>query len=733
MRDQLRAHAKGIGALALSLVLTPLALPGAALADISLGSARASGELHLGGQGVSDEFGSAKYGEYRDEGPGFLGSGLLLVEDALGGRYLRARFLDITRRNQEYELRMGRYGRYSLELGLSQLPHELSNRALTLYGAGSDARLSLPTGFVRTNDTATLAAQLTAFENAKSLGFRQRDGRGLFEFRLDEHLTLRGGYRFQTKDGSRPFRLAYGNPGPTGSFVEVALPIDEETREVTAGAALARQGWNLDLEYRGSFFRNELDSVTVDNPFATGPAQGRAALAPDNSSHSLTASAAADLGLGFPARFAGTLSAALHRQDEAFLPHTVNAALAGDPSLVLPDGGLDGEVLTWIANVVFSARPRSRLNLRLRYRAEGHDNRTDVLEFAGHVVNDNSLVVESRIAARSEYTRQRASLDVSYRLAKSTLDLDYTWRNWNRSGVRAVTHQNEHTASARIRLRPLEWAELRATVAISQRRGNDYEYGAWVEETYAPADAGDALLTTVFPRLRKFPQADRTRHGIDLLAVLTPAETLSLTASGSYSQSDFDDSDFGLTDADTWNVALTAEYRVLERLGLSAHYSYDDARRAQRSRTRPRSFAPPIVVVDDPANDWTSRSTDRAHNFGVGLELALIPDRLGAELSWELQDARASTRARGAAGAAVDYPSARDQLQSLRAAIDWDLGDRTTVRAEYRFERFDKTDFQSDDAPPLSSSGATANGLFLRDGADEYEAHILALSLAYRF
>ncbi len=717
-----------------SLVLVALLgiAPGVA-ADTPLGSATASGEVELGYESVSDEFGSAKYEQYRDDGPGLIGSGRFLLEDESRQLYLIGRFDNLTGQNQEYELRIGRYARYRLELGFSQLPQVYSNNAVSPYLTGSDAQLVLPAGFARTNDPATLAGQLATFGQSESLAFRQRDTHLDISYRLGEEVTLSAGYRLQQKKGTQRLGMGYGNPGPFGSFVNVAVPRDEDLREVTARVEWGRGTWSLGLDYRGAFFRNDFDSATVENPFATGPARGRAALPPDNSSHSFSLSGATTLDLGFPARLAGTVSLGFRSQDESFLAHTINPALAGDPSLVLPAGDLDGQVLTYLANLVLTARPRKALNLTLRYRLFAYDDRTDTLTFPVHVDNDNSLSSETLIAARNEYTRQKASAKASYRIGRTTLDLGYDWQNWNRNSVRQVTHTNEHTTSAKIRFRPTSWAEVRAGYALSLRNGNDYDFASYAKETREPADVPGTVRTTIFPALRKFPQADRVRNQLDALATLQPTENLSLTLTGAYSNSDFDNSDFGLTDESAWNIGVDAEYRTSDRLGFSAHYTYDDARRKQRSRTRPRNFVPPIVVIDDPANDWKSRSRDRAHNFGIAMDVVLIPNQLDAELSWEYQNGRASTRASGDGGAAEDYPSVKDNLQILSAVLHYDLRENIAVKAGYRFERFNASNFQRDDEPAFSTFAGTANGLFLRDSVDDYEAHILALSVLYKF
>ena len=52
-----------------------------------------------------------------------------------------------------------------------------------------------------------------------------------------------------------------------------------------------------------------------------------------------------------------------------------------------------------------------------------------------------------------------------------------------------------------------------------------------------------------------------------------------------------------------------------------------------------------------------------------------------------------------------------------------------TVKAEYRFEHFNLANFKTDDLQPFVSG----SDVFLGDRVDDYVAHVIALSLIYRF
>ena len=78
--------------------------------------------------------------------------------------------------------------------------------------------------------------------------------------------------------------------------MNVAAPIDQNIHDVRTAVQYLGKGWNVNLAYCGSFFRNDIDTLTVDNPLrvadsaAAGAKQGRTDLDPDNDSHNFTLS-----------------------------------------------------------------------------------------------------------------------------------------------------------------------------------------------------------------------------------------------------------------------------------------------------------------------------------------------------------------------------------------------------------------------------------------------------------
>ncbi len=111
------------------------------------------------------------------------------------------------------------------------------------------------------------------------------------------------------------------------------------------------------LAYDGSWFTNHVETLIWDNPLratdlADAPAQGRMALWPDSTAH--TVSAAGSVALPARSRAFGSVSMGGWFQDQALLPHTINTAIAAIP-LARPTAEAEARILSM--NYRVTSRP----------------------------------------------------------------------------------------------------------------------------------------------------------------------------------------------------------------------------------------------------------------------------------------------------------------------------------------------------------------------------------------
>jgi MtrB/PioB family decaheme-associated outer membrane protein len=761
--------------------LTLCWLAGAAQAEVDVAGARLSGELEVGGRAVTGEDwnSSSKYDEYREQDPGMFGSGSFLLENRTEPYRLRGWLFDVGEDDERYELEGGRWGLYRFDLEYSELPHVYSNDARSLY-TESNGVLDFPNAFqtslqALSADSAAQSALLGSFladSPQKDLEFRLRTGRTSFEMSPREELDLLAGYSIQDRQGTKPFALGFGSPG--GTFVNFVAPIEQQIHQVNAGARWSQDPWSLEAGYDGSFFEDAFHRLIVDNPLratddaSAGSSRGRLSAPPDNSAHTFRLAGATRLPSEFPSRLAGSFAYGRRFQDESFLCHTINTALLATPQscgstgsvLDLPEDSLDGDVATFLGNLTLTARPTDALSLTARYRFYDFDNDSDEIEFPTHVVNDTSLVTETRTSVANEYRRQNAVLEAALDLTeRATLQTGYEFEQWNRSDDREVTRLHEHRPNVALDVRLASWSQLRASYEFGVRRGNGYDQFAYFEESLDPAAlTPDELSTLEFPELRKFDEADRISNRVDLLAQFTPRDDLAFTLTGSLATADYDNTDFGLESDESYSVGGDTAWQVLEWLGVSTWYTFENIRYEQSSRWRNVSGG---VAIDDPVNNWWSLSKDQIHNLGFDLDLVLVPDRLDATLGYGIQHAVGKTNSSGAAGCfpgpppaacipagtvadggnAVNWPHLEDVLQNVHASLRYHVNEKLTVKGAYVFEKFDLTDFKTDDLDPfepdsnVNGSGVVSpsRDVFLGARIEDYKAHVFALSLIYRF
>ena len=220
-----------------------------------------SGTVDVGAGSVSDK--SAKFGEYNGlnkKGAFFIGDGAVRSRGTDGAYWnLNASNLGLDSRSLDAE--GGQQGKYKLLLKYDELPHFISDSALTPFVGNGGASLTLPPGFVRggTTDAMSLAGTLQQVEIGTQ---RKRLGVGASWIPMSDW-EYAVNFRHETKDGTK--RTA-------GSFfvnsAQLVEPVDYVTDQVDASASYTGKKFQMKLAYYGSTFRNSNESLTWQDPYA---------------------------------------------------------------------------------------------------------------------------------------------------------------------------------------------------------------------------------------------------------------------------------------------------------------------------------------------------------------------------------------------------------------------------------------------------------------------------------
>jgi MtrB/PioB family decaheme-associated outer membrane protein len=759
---------------------------------------------------------SAKFQEYRvlQESP-FVDHARLSLETKDKKRYVEFSTFDPFKNDQSYNLRAGKYGDYELEIFWDQIPHVLSTTGRTAFSTtlnDSTATLTLPSNAPRsTTSTLPTAAVLTNYLNNNAvpvdLQFTTSKGGLKLKYNLTDSLDLGVRYTYTEKDGTVP--LGNGLSSPGGQIIELPAPRFDRTHIADAKLQYARPGWNIGLGYTGSFFDQGINNITFDNPLYKGAPtttlsnQGLTTMDPSNQAHNIFLTGGISLPLR--TRITGKFSYGWRLQDDPFVQHTVNPTLLaltpgspGNPCpgvttatcLKLPSGSLDADVRTTLVTFNISSRPFALpLTLYGGYRFFDYDDQTQEIVFDSHVVRDvGPVVVDTRVNAPFSYTKHNANVGAGYQLLSNlNLKLGYDWERWDRNpDHREVPSSDEHTLKTSLDYSPLDWLMVRAAYRRGWRTVDQYNPQA--HEAHVVGDIEGEGFSLVqnkqgqSPLGRKFDEADRTRDRVELLASITPMESLNFTVTYSLLHDDFnkdrpatpgfapnDLSPLGLNESMGWSVSGDLAYSPFKWLSLFVNYTREEFRYDQLSRSRPvitlGTPAPPTaagcspgstagtVACDFPDFDWRSLNTDTIDTYGVGADVTLIPNRLNFKLTWSFSDAdtiirsfnpvkpfsgqsgTSTTASQRNTATALNLPTDNTNLHTLIAALRYKLTKNWSLKGEYRWEQFRETNYQTDTIaltglaglPPTTDVYLGAK--FLQD----YDAHIGAVTLRYQF
>ena len=723
------------------------AMSGVASAQTSVFGLKIEGEVELGGRVFLDEPSKrekAKLEEYRDlsQQPfGAFGIRLFKPDESyaveMGGS-------KIGQEDQEFFLGAGRPGLWRFDFDWNQIPHVYSTNARMLATESARGVFTLPTP--RPN--------LNAYNTARELDeISQRWDVGRFSFTLTPtpDLDILLEYTRIKKDGEKPLSLGMGSPG--SNFIEVLEPIDQTIHDFRAKASWVGEGWQIQAAYALSIFENALSSVTADAPCfgltapvaaggcaadaTTSPATGRAALPPDNMAH--TVSLAGGVNLPMRTRVTANASYSLRLQDDKFLPHTINPSISS-PLLALPRQSLDGMVGIFLFNVNATTRPLPPLTVSARYRLYDFDDMSDELIFPGHVVNDRPPVsTEPRRATRFEYTKHNADVDARWRFdSMFATTLGVGWERWDRISHREAD-SDEYSGKLALDATPLDWLLARLTYRPSLRRISDYNTFAHLEHTVVEEVTPDEEAQGQSPLLRKFDEADRNRHRVDLLVQLSPLEGLTVTPTASYRYDDYDDSFFGLRNAENWTIGFDVGWAPAAWMAVNAGYSYERIDQEQRSRSRPVTGA---VTFDFPDFDWVSDNVDTFHTIYATARATLIPDVLEwlFEASYSRGNTEIKTRnpvtptsgtaAQRTTATAKPFADLENTLLRLGTAVRYRFAKAWSVSLGYFFEKFDEQNYRTDTLNPFQTATAS---IYLGNDLKDYTAHVITLALGYRF
>jgi MtrB/PioB family decaheme-associated outer membrane protein len=660
-----------------------------------------SGSVELGAGYVSDD--SAKFGEYN----GLDKQGGFAIANA-GARYRRrdGSWLDLTLADLGLDTRSvgiagGRQGSYTLSLNYRELQHAITASAVTPFLGAGTGTLSLPAGWIRGSTTGSMPALSGSLQRAE-LGTQRKQLDFGASMTRDVRWQFAVRYRHETKTGAL---------GSAGTFAfnssQLVMPVDYDTDQIDASAAFSGRRLNVRLAYYGSKFANNERSLTWSNPYLSsvaGATAGQLAAAPDNQFHQLVMSA----GWQLDARTTAKAEVALGRlrQDEAFLPPTLNSSLT---TLPLPRSSLDGRVNTVSANLRVSSAVTDRLRVDAAATYDDRDNRTAQATY-GWVTTD-SFVAQPRINLPYGSTRTQYQVDAGYRAGNFSL------------GRYQLAHNLRLNAGYDYDIRKRDLQEINETREgrywgkVSLRLVDRLDFvvkGAHSRRTVSPYAANPTIVSPENPLMRKYNMADRARDNVEFRLDFALNSRSNLGLSGDFGWDDYRKSTLGLLEAQDSTWTADAAVMVTDRTSASVYLNHQQIKSRQAN-----------AQLLAPAPTWYASNLDRIDTGGANLRHR-ASDKLDLGASYMVARSTGKTDIRGALSA---FPELFSRLDSVKLYGDYRPRKRLSLHLAYWYERYRSANWMVDDV----AVNTIPNVISLAQGAPVYHVNVVTLSGSYQF
>ena len=744
------------------------------------------------GIGYNDVTGARyKFGEwnglYRQD-PFAIGNFNWLSRDMTGGSYSSASGFNVGIPSRQLGASIGKQGLWGLSADFKEMPHAQSDQGLFIFrGLGTD-RLTLPAAFpgitAGNSQPPANASAINAFEQS---GFGVKTNRDIYKvngnWQIGPSMEAMAEFRRDQREGTRITGAVMGNTGGNPRSVLVPYSIDDNTTQIEAALRYASRDLQFSVSYWYSKYQDNKDSFTWQNPYApisgwqpnsgvgfpTG--FGRMSLPPDNDFQQIQAIG----GYNFTSttRLTTTFQYGVSRQNDVFLPQTINVPPLVTPGLATPfppADSLNGKIKNTLFDISLTSSPIAKLFVKVNYHYNDRNNTTpdrifvytpgDTLSQAvippGQTPEDvNSNYI--RTNPIPGITENRFTVDADYPLrAGLKLRGFYEYKKTDykpaEDELRSNTDVNEVGAELKFRANAVVNGYVK--YIHDERRGSDFS-------TNRPYAATVNLRTLVFnnfdtnPTMRQFFVADYDQNRLRAHGTITPLDSpFSAQLMGDWWKRDYKGPDcggpndqllvnltpsvvfpaecLGLQSTKAQTYTLDGQYAAGNGINVYAFATWSryDTNQLGRSFSAVTQGSATIAQSADPSRDWTanSRTTDTGIGAGFDWKPGDKPYTMGVQYLYN----RGVTATSVAGGPALTppptaIPDVNNTLNSLQLYARWQYSKNIVLRANYWYQHYRSQDWAFDNATPTS----TNNVLLTGQPSPTYTANVFSVSVGY--
>jgi len=218
--------------------------------------------------------------------------------------------------------------------------------------------------------------------------------------------------------------------------------------------------------------------------------------------------------------------------------------------------------------------------------------------------------------------------------------------------------------------------------------------------------------------LRKYNLADRDQTRAGLLLSYAPASNINIGFSTDLIEDDYDDTDVGLTDADSKNYNLDISYLPTPDIQLNAFYTHDRIESRQVGSPSSGSF-------------YKINYDDKVDTIGLGARFDnVIKDwDLGIDYRYSKGTGETKYTNLSPASGSSSYPDLENRLHHVELSAGYDLKENTRVKFAAIYENMSSDDWAVDGVPAYP----TKQLLTLGNDTEDYDVYAFMISIQHRF
>lgn len=673
----------------------------------------------------------AKYYEYSTVKPGPF-SDIWLSTGSKDGLYQ----IDIGGNNigytdQAYYLDVSKAGQFYLNFGWDQTPHVYSTSAQTPYsGVGTN------------NLTVTPAATPSGLSyHQTDIGIRRDTASTDARWTPTDAWDIKADYSHMARTGTQVDGVIFLGASTNG--VEVPKPVDDKTQNYGLNGEYAGNSpWGekltVKLGYTGSQYTDNYSSYTIQNPGTAGThLNARLSLPPSNNANGLNGTVA----VGLPwlkSRYVGTVSYTMMRQDDAFIPFSLNQI----PATALPAASLNGAINTTLINNIITSQLTSDLKSKISYRYYNFQNNTPQLFFPIWPNRDNTTTTAEPIQSVSiSYTKQNAGAQLNWRPVHAwNWTAEYGYERYDYKNVDADA-TNENSAKLSADWKPLNWLTARSSAYYSNRRYENYDYRAFAYNNQFPTGAPDEWYYA--NSYRQLMYSNRQRTKVNFAVDIVAFRGLTVTPNFKYQDDNYGidaNTQQGLNDSRSLATGVDLAFVASPDLSFVLSYLFEHYDQSMYSYTATGSGG--IA-----STQTTTSSKSNVNTFTAAMNYVAIPDKLTLDARYMASLGTDDTKVNLCCGKTFSvqagtsfeqFPVNTTLFQRFNATATYkfdkqqvaQLGWKGDIKAKLRYtwERNTVSNWQTDALAPYGTYGNTTE-IFMAYNNPNYSAQMVSASL----